>query len=64
MTAAATTVFPARRVITMEPSSPDATAVAVTGEMVTAVGSFAKLTDRADAAVDETYAGRWFPASG
>jgi predicted amidohydrolase YtcJ len=56
MTAAITTVFPARRVITMEPSSPDATAVTVTGDRVTAVGSFAELRDRGDAVVDETFA--------
>ena len=55
MTAARTTVFPARRVITMEPSSPDTTAVAVSGDRIVAVGSFEELRD-GDFAVDETFA--------
>jgi predicted amidohydrolase YtcJ len=42
---AAITVFPARRVITMEPDSPDATAVAVSGDRMVAVGSLAELRD-------------------
>jgi predicted amidohydrolase YtcJ len=56
MTVAATTVFRARRVITMEPSSPDATAVAVSGDRIVAVGPFEDLRDGGDAIVDETFA--------
>ncbi len=62
MTVAATTLFPARRVITMEPNSPDATAVAISGDRIVAVGSLAELRDGgdggvlADAVVDETFA--------
>jgi predicted amidohydrolase YtcJ len=56
MTSAATTLFPARRVITMEPRSPDATAVAVSGQRITAVGSFEDLRGFGDARVDETFA--------
>jgi predicted amidohydrolase YtcJ len=55
MTAAATTVFPARRVITMEPRSPDATAVAVSGDRIVAVGSFEELRDDGDPVIDETF---------
>jgi predicted amidohydrolase YtcJ len=32
------TVFPARRIITMDPELPEATAVAVLGDRITAVG--------------------------
>jgi predicted amidohydrolase YtcJ len=59
MTAAATTLFPARQVITMEPNSPDATAVAVSGDRVIAVGSLAELRaggDQVSTVVDETFA--------
>ncbi len=56
MTIAATTVFPARRVITMEPNTPEATAVTVSGDRVVAVGSFAELRDNGDTRVDETFA--------
>jgi predicted amidohydrolase YtcJ len=56
MTVAGTTLFPARRVITMEPSSPGATAVAVSGDRIVAVGSFEELCHEVDAAIDETFA--------
>jgi predicted amidohydrolase YtcJ len=62
MTVAATTLFPARRVITMEPNSPDATAVAISGDRVIAVGSLTALRDGGDggvlagAVLDETFA--------
>jgi predicted amidohydrolase YtcJ len=49
MTAAAATLFPARRVVTMEPNSPtdspEATAVMVSGDRIIAVGSYADLRD-------------------
>jgi predicted amidohydrolase YtcJ len=41
----AATVYPARRIITMEPAQPDATAVAVSGGRITAVGSIDALRD-------------------
>ena len=56
---AATTVFPARRVITMEPSRPDATAVSISGDRIVAVGSFEELRERSDlmgTVIDETFA--------
>ena len=53
---AATTVFPARRVITMEPTLPDATAVSVSGDRIVAVGSFEELRTRDGAVIDETFA--------
>ena len=56
MTAAATTVFPARRVITMDPNAPDATAVAISGDTIVAVGSFDELHDQDGAVADETFA--------
>jgi len=56
MSSAATTVFRARRVITMEPRCPDVTAVAVTGQRIVAVGSFEDLRGFGDAVVDETFA--------
>jgi len=55
MTTTATTVLPARRVITMEPNTSAATAVIVSGDRIVAVGSFAELRDQADT-VDETFA--------
>jgi predicted amidohydrolase YtcJ len=48
-----TTVFPARRVITMDPSLPDAEAVAVTDGRIAAVGALADL--RETGSVDETF---------
>ena len=59
MTIAATTLYPARRVITMEPDSAEATAVAVSGDRVVAVGSLAELRDADNlggAVMDETFA--------
>ncbi len=56
MTTAATTLFPARRVITMEPSTPDATAVAVSGDRIIAVGPRAELRADGHTVVDETFA--------
>jgi predicted amidohydrolase YtcJ len=56
MPAAATTVFRARRVITMEPNSREATAVAVSGQTIVAAGSFEDLRNLGDAVVDETFA--------
>ncbi len=53
---AATTVFPARRVITMEPTMPDTTAVSVSGDRIVAVGSFKELRERSGAVIDETFA--------
>lgn len=49
-----TTVFPARRVITMDPGVPDATAVAVADGRITAVGTLADL--RGAGTVDDTFA--------
>ena len=49
-----TTVFSARRVITMDPGLPDATAVAVSGGRITAVGALGDLRDAG--AVDDTFA--------
>ncbi|WP_156686794.1 amidohydrolase [Mycobacterium sp. Marseille-P9652] len=54
MTAAAPTVYPARRLITMEPDGVDADAVAVSGDRIVAVGSFADL--RHDGVVDDRFA--------
>jgi predicted amidohydrolase YtcJ len=51
---ASTTVFAARRIITMDPDVPHADAVAVTGGRVTAVGAMEELRDAG--AVDETFA--------
>ena len=56
MTVAATMLFPARRIITMEPSLPEATAVAVSGDRIVAVGSFEELRDFGHAAIDDTFA--------
>ncbi|GLE52993.1 imidazolonepropionase-like domain-containing protein [Mycobacterium montefiorense] len=56
MTVAVTTLYPARQVITMEPGSPAATAVAVSGDRIVAVGSFEELRDDGNAVVDETFA--------
>lgn len=50
-----TTVFTARRVITMDPNVADATAVAVSGGQITAVGSVDDLRGTGD--VDDTFAG-------
>jgi predicted amidohydrolase YtcJ len=55
MPVAEPTLFHARRVVTMEPAFPDATAVAVTGDRIAAVGSFAELSGGAFA-VDDTFA--------
>ncbi|HUH68863.1 MAG TPA: hypothetical protein VLZ05_08225 [Mycobacterium sp.] len=49
-------LFPARRVITMEPSLPDATAVAVAGQRIATVGSFEELAHLHDVVVDKTFA--------
>lgn len=54
MPAAATTVFTARRVITMDPALPDPTAVAVSGGRITAVGRLEDL--RSEGAVDDSFA--------
>jgi len=48
------TVFPARRIITMDPDRPDATAVMVGGDRVTAVGSVESLRDAG--VVDDRFA--------
>ena len=56
MTPAATTLFKARRVITMEPGTPEATGIAVSGDRIVAVGSFEDLRAAGDAIVDETFA--------
>jgi predicted amidohydrolase YtcJ len=56
MTAPATTLFRARRVITMEQSSPDATALVVSGQRIVAVGSFEDLRASGVAVVDEAFA--------
>ncbi|MCP9274150.1 amidohydrolase [Mycolicibacterium arenosum] len=47
-------VFPARRVVTMNPDLPDATAVAVLGDRITAVGDIEDV--RGHSAVDERFA--------
>lgn len=49
-----TSVFTARRVITMDPAMPEAQAVAVSGGRIVAVGSLADLRDAGP--VDDTYA--------
>jgi predicted amidohydrolase YtcJ len=49
-----TIVFPARRIITMDPERPEATAVAVRGDRIAAVGSVETL--RATGSVDERFA--------
>ena len=49
-----TTVYTARRVITMDPDLPDATAVAVSGNRITAVGDIDGLRDAG--VVDDTFA--------
>ena len=49
-----TSVFTARRVITMDPALPEAQAVAVSGGRIVAVGSLADLRDAGP--VDDTYA--------
>jgi len=49
-----TTVFPARRVITMDPDHPEATAVAVSDGRITAVGTLEELRDTGT--VDDTFA--------
>lgn len=49
-----TIVFPARKVITMDPGQPDATAVAVSGGRITGVGAIEDL--RKTGVVDETFA--------
>lgn len=54
MTTRSTTVFPARRVITVDPALPTATAVAVADGRITAVGALADLRD--SGTVDETFA--------
>ena len=48
------TVYPARRVITMDPELPDATAVAVAGDRIVAVGTIEDLLDAGT--VDDTFA--------
>ena len=48
------TVYPARRVITMDPDLPDATAVSVSGGRITAAGAFEDLRDTGQ--VDDTFA--------
>lgn len=48
------TVYPARRVITMDPELPDATAVAVAGDRIVAVGTIKDLLDAGT--VDDTFA--------
>lgn len=54
MSAARRYVFPARKVITMEPGQPDATAVAVSGGRITGVGTLIDLRDAGT--VDDTFA--------
>jgi predicted amidohydrolase YtcJ len=54
MATSPTTVFTARRVITMDPDLPEATAVAVTDGRVIAVGAVAELREMG--AVDDTFA--------
>lgn len=49
-----TIVYPARRIITMDPDRPEATAVAVSGGRITAVGALADLRETGD--VDDTFA--------
>ena len=51
--AEATTVFIARKVITMDPDMPDASAVAVRGGRIVAVGDAAEL--RRIGSVDDTF---------
>lgn len=50
-----TIVYPARRIITMDPGLPEATAVAVSGGRITAVGSLEELRETGD--VDDRFAG-------
>ncbi|MEI6254389.1 MAG: amidohydrolase [Mycobacteriaceae bacterium] len=54
MTTEQATVFTARRVITMDPNFPDATAVAVSGDRVVAVGDVAELVHTGN--LDERFA--------
>ena len=49
-----TIVLPARRIITMDPDRPEATAVAVSGGRITDVGAFEDLRDTG--AIDDTFA--------
>jgi len=51
------TVFPARKVITMDPACADATAVLVTGNRVTAVGDADELASLPEVRVDASLAG-------
>ncbi len=51
-----TTIYRARRVITMNPAQPDAEAVAVRGDRILAVGSVAELQGWTDEPVDERFA--------
>jgi len=50
------TLYPARRVITMDPGRPFATAVLVTGDRIAAVGDFGELASNSDVRVDTTFA--------
>ena len=50
-----TTIYPARRVITMNPSTPDAPAVAVRDGRVLAVGSVEELERWGDSTVDDRF---------
>lgn len=55
------TIYPARRIVTMDPSLPEATAVAVSGERIVAVGdldSMAPWRERREVRVDERLAGK------
>jgi len=55
------TIFVAKKVLTMEPGNPDATAVAVSGKRIVAVGSIADVKAALRSTkyvVDETFAGK------
>ena len=54
-------IYPAREIITLDPDKPSATAVAVLGDRILAVGSVDELTLAADGqpyAIDETFVGK------
>ena len=58
---AAVTIFLAKKVLTMEPGNPEATAVAVSGKRIVAVGSVAEVKaalGNTKYLVDQTFAGR------
>ncbi len=55
------TIFPARKVVTMDASLPEATAVAVSGDMIVAVGDMASMApwrEGREVVVDERLAGK------